>query len=92
MYVKALNCIPKDAETPDPNLGGIRKRIGECFLYGIGVDKDAHEVLFNFSIAMTALYAQIGSPYVMSSIRHLKKELKEAQDILEGNVEGRILC
>lgn len=92
MYVKALNAIPKDSETADPNLGSIRKRIGECFLYGISVDRDAHEALFNFSIAMTALYAQIGSPYVMSSIRHLNEELKEAQDILEGNVEGRILC
>lgn len=84
MYVKALNCIPKDAETPDPNLGGIRKRIGECFLYGIGVDKDAHEALFNFSVAMTALYSRIDNPYVVLSIKGLKKELKEAQDILEG--------
>lgn len=84
MYVKALNCIPKDADSPDPNLGGIRKRIGECFLYGIGVDKDAHEALFNFSVAITALYSRIDNPYVVLSIKGLKKELKEAQDILEG--------
>ena len=92
MYVKALNCLPKDSETADPNLGGIRKRIGECFLYGIGVEKNAHEALFNFSVSMTALYAMIDDNDVMSSIRQLKEELKEAQDILEGNVEGRILC
>lgn len=86
MYVKALNCLPKDSETADPNLGGIRKRIGECFLYGIGVQKDAHEALFNFSVAMTVLYAMIDDNDVMSSIRQLKEELKEAQDILEGNL------
>lgn len=86
MYVKALNCLPKDSETADPNLGGIRKRIGECFLYGVGVEKNAHEALFNFSVSMTALYAMIDDNDVMYSIRQLKEELKEAQDILEGNL------
>lgn len=84
MYVKALNSIPKDTDVVDPNLGSTRKRIGECFLYGIGVEKDAHEALFNFSIAMTTLYSRIDDPYVALSIRCLKRELKEVQDILEG--------
>ena len=91
MYAKALNCMPKEAETADLMIGSIRKRIGECFLYGIGTEKNPHEALFNFSIAMTALYAQIEDPYVMSSISHLKEELKEAQDILEGNTTNRIM-
>ena len=89
MYVKALNCIPKDSESGDPNLGPVRKRLGESFLYGIGVEKNAHEALFNFSIAMTDFYARIDEPFVILSIKDLKKELKEAQCILEG--ECRIL-
>ena len=52
---------------------------------------DAHEALFNFSVSMTALYAMIDDNDVMSSIRKLKEELKEAQDILEGNLRANKL-
>lgn len=71
-----------------PEYADIAKRIGECALYGIGMEKDIYTALKMLARSETATYTKIRErdPFAASLLPKIKKLLKEAEAQVEADL------
>lgn len=79
-YKEALDHL-NDNEDNRQNAGDILKRIGECWLYGIGVKKNTERALDYFYDAkeMLEVEARTGNVFAEGIIRKLDQDIAEAE-------------
>ena len=62
----------------------IRMRLGECFLEGIGTERDVVEALFNLNLAISIFYKYRDNKYIPQDIAKCKEFIEKAEAILDG--------
>lgn len=74
-----------------PMYADVTKRIGECALYGIGMEKDIYTALKMLARAETATYVKIRErdPFAASLLPKIKKMLDEARSQVESTLDLR---
>lgn len=76
----------------DDSHGDVFMRLGECALYGIGMEKDYYFAMRMLSMAEMSTYAKIKSrnPFAASILSKIKPMLSEAKRLLEDelNLDG----
>lgn len=62
----------------------VKFRLGKCYLYGIGTDKDAQLALQNLTDALNGFYQRkMTDVFVDKLIQGTKKMISETMDILD---------
>lgn len=88
MYVRALNACNNDNSHDVSTIGDIRYRLGDCFLNGVGCEKEPLEAVWNICQSLPTLYKRIGQDrYVETTIKKANKILREAEKELESKSE-----
>ena len=84
-YHQALN----EVYETQPVFADIAKRIGECALYGIGMDKDIYMALKMLTKSELATYTKIKErdPFAASLLPKIQKMLNEARKLVEHDLE-----
>lgn len=83
LYKKAMNI--SGSENGNANcLGDTRMRVGKCYLYGLGTNKDVEKANELLSLAVVDFYKRRKEDnFIIQSINTAKKMLAEAQSILD---------
>ena len=81
---KHLGCLRENDERDNEITADIRMRLGECFLEGIGTERDVVEALFNLNLAISIFYKYRDNKYIPEDIARCKELIEKAEAILDG--------
>ena len=84
LYIRALGCLRENDERDNEITADIRMRLGECFLEGIGTERDVVEALFNLNLAISIFYKYRDNKYIPEDIARCKELIEKAEAILDG--------
>ncbi|SHH13006.1 TPR repeat [Butyrivibrio fibrisolvens DSM 3071] len=84
MYERAMFECYGDDGRPDPIIPDIMQKMGQCFLYGIGISPDVPKALTLLNNALTGFYyRKKDDPNAVQLIAETKKCIEDAERILD---------
>jgi tetratricopeptide (TPR) repeat protein len=84
LYERALFQAYGEDGRPDPVIADIMQRLGQCFLYGIGISPDVPKALTLLTNALSGFYyRRKEDPAAAELIENTKKSIAEAERILD---------
>ncbi|WP_051226399.1 tetratricopeptide repeat protein [Butyrivibrio sp. MC2013] len=84
LYERAMFASYSEDGRPDPTIADIMQRLGQCFLYGIGVSADVPKALTLLNNALTGFYyRRKEDPSAKKLIELTKKYIEDAERILD---------